>query len=79
MKTTRDGRFCMATGKPLRIGLEQCRCADVFRVYDHTSIYFLGVYKPQIRVFEYSEVSMKFDRHTDSENITFEVSLLTQK
>ncbi|CAG8504862.1 5590_t:CDS:10 [Paraglomus occultum] len=45
VKTTRDGRFCMAT----------------------------GVYKPQIRVFEYSEVSMKFDRHTDSENITFEI------
>ncbi|KAF0427259.1 WD40 repeat-like protein [Gigaspora margarita] len=43
VKTTKDGRFVMAT----------------------------GVYKPQIRVFEYSEMSMKFDRHTDSENINF--------
>ncbi|CAG8533303.1 12830_t:CDS:10 [Dentiscutata erythropus] len=43
VKTTRDGRFVMAT----------------------------GVYKPQIRVFEYAEMSMKFDRHTDSENINF--------
>ncbi|CAB4428688.1 unnamed protein product [Rhizophagus irregularis] len=30
-----------------------------------------GVYKPQIRVYEYSEMSMKFDRHTDSENVNF--------
>ncbi|CAG8680784.1 10768_t:CDS:10, partial [Cetraspora pellucida] len=43
VKTTRDGRFVMAT----------------------------GVYKPQIRVFEYAEMAMKFDRHTDSENINF--------
>ncbi|CAG8567946.1 5247_t:CDS:10 [Gigaspora rosea] len=43
VKTTKDGRFVMAT----------------------------GVYKPQIRVFEYAEMSMKFDRHTDSENINF--------
>ncbi|RKP27465.1 WD40-repeat-containing domain protein [Syncephalis pseudoplumigaleata] len=28
-----------------------------------------GVYKPQIRVFEYAEMSMKFERHTDAENI----------
>ncbi|RIA96483.1 WD40-repeat-containing domain protein [Glomus cerebriforme] len=43
VKTTKDGRFIMAT----------------------------GVYKPQIRVYEYSEMSMKFDRHTDSENVNF--------
>ncbi|CAG8473713.1 11275_t:CDS:2 [Funneliformis mosseae] len=30
-----------------------------------------GVYKPQIRVYEYSDMSMKFDRHTDSENVNF--------
>ncbi|KAJ2083953.1 Small ribosomal subunit biogenesis [Coemansia sp. RSA 988] len=30
-----------------------------------------GVYKPQIRVFDFSNVSMKFDRHTDSENVNF--------
>ncbi|CAG8503801.1 11797_t:CDS:10, partial [Acaulospora morrowiae] len=30
-----------------------------------------GVYKPQMRIFEYSEMSMKFERHTDSENVNF--------
>ncbi|KAJ1836923.1 hypothetical protein LPJ70_006046, partial [Coemansia sp. RSA 2708] len=30
-----------------------------------------GVYKPQIRVFDFSNVAMKFDRHTDSENVNF--------
>ncbi|KAG0318172.1 hypothetical protein BG000_004319, partial [Podila horticola] len=32
-----------------------------------------GVYKPQMRVYEYSEMSMKFDRHTDSENVDFQI------
>ncbi|OZJ04886.1 hypothetical protein BZG36_02508 [Bifiguratus adelaidae] len=32
-----------------------------------------GVYKPQMRVFEFSEMSMKFDRHTDAENVNFEI------
>ncbi|OMJ19434.1 Ribosome biogenesis protein enp2-like protein [Smittium culicis] len=30
-----------------------------------------GVYKPQMRVFEFSQMSKKFERHTDSENIDF--------
>ncbi|KAJ2764068.1 Small ribosomal subunit biogenesis, partial [Coemansia nantahalensis] len=30
-----------------------------------------GVYKPQMRVFDFSNVSMKFDRHTDAENVNF--------
>lgn len=45
IKTTRDGKFAVAT----------------------------GTYKPQMRVFEYAEVSMKFERHTDAENVNFEV------
>jgi ribosome biogenesis protein ENP2 len=32
-----------------------------------------GVYKPQIRVYEFAEMSMKFERHTDAENVNFEV------
>ncbi|KAJ2722493.1 Small ribosomal subunit biogenesis [Coemansia sp. Benny D115] len=32
-----------------------------------------GVYKPQMRVFEFSEMAMKFDRHTDAENVDFHV------
>ncbi|RUP51044.1 hypothetical protein BC936DRAFT_150153 [Jimgerdemannia flammicorona] len=45
IKTTRDGKFVVAT----------------------------GVYKPQMRVYEYAEMSMKFDRHTDAENVNFEI------
>lgn len=30
-----------------------------------------GVYKPQIRVFDLEELSIKFERHTDSETIAF--------
>ncbi|KAI9316836.1 WD40-repeat-containing domain protein [Dichotomocladium elegans] len=32
-----------------------------------------GTYKPQMRVYEYAEMSMKFERHTDAENINFEI------
>ncbi|KAJ2091107.1 Small ribosomal subunit biogenesis [Coemansia sp. RSA 986] len=30
-----------------------------------------GVYKPQIRVYDFSNVSMKFERHTNAENVNF--------
>ncbi|KAL1918913.1 uncharacterized protein VTP21DRAFT_2294 [Calcarisporiella thermophila] len=43
IKTTRDGKYVMAT----------------------------GVYKPQMRVYEYSQMSIKFERHTDAENVNF--------
>lgn len=32
-----------------------------------------GTYKPQIRVYEFAESAMKFERHTDAENIDFEI------
>ncbi|KAI7874842.1 WD40 repeat-like protein, partial [Lichtheimia hyalospora FSU 10163] len=32
-----------------------------------------GTYKPQMRVYEYAEASMKFERHTDCESLKFEV------
>jgi ribosome biogenesis protein ENP2 len=34
-----------------------------------------GVYQPRMRVFELSELSMKFERHTDAENVQFTVNL----
>lgn len=34
-----------------------------------------GTYKPQFRVYELAEMSMKFDRHTDAETVNFEVQL----
>lgn len=40
---------------------------------DQKHIMATGVYKPQMRVFELAEMSMKFDRHTDCENVQFEV------
>ncbi|KAI8984209.1 WD40-repeat-containing domain protein [Mycotypha africana] len=45
IKTTRDGKFVVAT----------------------------GTYKPQMRVFEYADMSMKFERHTDAETVNFEI------
>ncbi|PVU94198.1 hypothetical protein BB561_002751 [Smittium simulii] len=30
-----------------------------------------GVYKPQLRVFELSQMSIKFERHTEAENVNF--------
>ncbi|KAI9183483.1 Small ribosomal subunit biogenesis [Blastocladiella emersonii ATCC 22665] len=32
-----------------------------------------GVYKPQMRVFDFSEMSMKFERHADVENVNFTI------
>lgn len=32
-----------------------------------------GTYKPQIHVYEFSNLSLKFDRHTDSENVDFQI------
>jgi ribosome biogenesis protein ENP2 len=32
-----------------------------------------GIYKPQVRVFDLNQLSMKFDRHMDSEPIQFQV------
>ncbi|KAI8987182.1 WD40-repeat-containing domain protein [Pilobolus umbonatus] len=45
IKTTRDGRFVVAT----------------------------GTYKPQMRVFEFADMSMKFERRTDAETLKFEI------
>jgi ribosome biogenesis protein ENP2 len=30
-----------------------------------------GVYKPQIRVYDLDQLTMKFERHTDQENVDF--------
>ncbi|KAI9024086.1 WD40-repeat-containing domain protein [Hyaloraphidium curvatum] len=40
---------------------------------DGKHIVATGVYKPQMRVFELSELSMKFDRHTDCDTVQFEL------
>ncbi|KAI9218339.1 WD40-repeat-containing domain protein, partial [Blastocladiella britannica] len=32
-----------------------------------------GVYKPQVRVYDFSEMSMKFERHSDCENVDFTI------
>lgn len=33
-----------------------------------------GTYKPQIKVWDLDELSLKFERHTDAENVDFVVS-----
>ncbi|KAJ2890483.1 Small ribosomal subunit biogenesis [Coemansia aciculifera] len=38
---------------------------------DGTHCMATGLYKPQIRVFDFANSSMKFDRHTDTENVNF--------
>lgn len=40
---------------------------------DEEFIIATGVYKPQMRVYDLSEKSMKFDRHQDCENVQFEI------
>jgi ribosome biogenesis protein ENP2 len=42
---------------------------------DESHIIATGVYKPQVRAFDLAELSMKFDRHSDSENVQFEVKV----
>lgn len=32
-----------------------------------------GTYKPQIHVYDFSQLSLKFDRHTDAENVDFAI------
>ena len=32
-----------------------------------------GVYKPQIRVFDLEQMALRFERHTNCENVAFEV------
>lgn len=32
-----------------------------------------GVYKPHIRVFEFADMALKFERHTEAENVNFEI------
>lgn len=32
-----------------------------------------GVYKPQVRVYDLDQLTMKFERHTDQENVDFQV------
>ena len=35
----------------------------------------VGIYPPQVKVYELSQLSMKFERHLDSEIIDFQVFL----
>jgi ribosome biogenesis protein ENP2 len=40
---------------------------------DENFLVATGVYKPQFRVYELAELGMKFERHTDCENVAFEI------
>ena len=43
--------------------------------YDGLHIMATGTYKPQIRVWECEQLSLKFERHTDAENVDFLVRI----
>lgn len=36
-----------------------------------------GTYKPQMRVWDLDQLSLKFERHSDAENVDFEVSFFS--
>lgn len=40
---------------------------------DGLNIMATGTYKPQIRVWDCEQLSLKFERHTDAENVDFQV------
>ncbi|GAV99679.1 NUC153 and WD40 repeat-containing nucleolar rRNA processing-related protein [Lentinula edodes] len=40
---------------------------------DGTHAIATGTYKPQIRVWDLNQLTLKFERHTDSENVDFVV------
>jgi ribosome biogenesis protein ENP2 len=40
---------------------------------DGTHVVATGTYKPQMRVWDLNQLSMKFERHSDSENVDFVV------
>ncbi|KAJ1549237.1 hypothetical protein HK405_007305, partial [Cladochytrium tenue] len=40
---------------------------------DRKNIIATGIYKPQMRVFDLHELSLKFERHTDAENVAFDI------
>lgn len=40
---------------------------------DGLNIMATGTYKPQIRVWDCEQLSLKYERHTDAENVDFQV------
>lgn len=46
---------------------------------DGQSIVATGTYKPQIRVWDCEQLSLKFERHTDAENVDFLVSVSSSR
>jgi len=44
---------------------------------DGSFIVATGTYKPQIRVWECDQLSLKFERHTEAENVDFVVSVIS--
>jgi ribosome biogenesis protein ENP2 len=41
---------------------------------DGHHVFATGTYKPQIRVWDLDQLSLKFERHSDTENVDFVVS-----
>lgn len=68
LKGTRDGKYIMATGT------ENPSPKTLLVLCSHNILgQYLGVYQPRLKVYELAQLSMKFERHFDAENVQFEV------
>jgi ribosome biogenesis protein ENP2 len=77
IKLTPDDQYVIASGV-LTIKLDMAMfslicvllsgCAACLYLF-----YVLGIYPPQVKVYELKELSMKFERHLISEIVTFQV------
>lgn len=55
-------------------GLEFPEASNKIRTTrDGTHVVATGTYKPQMRVWDLEQLSLKFERHTDAENVDFVV------
>lgn len=44
-----------------------------------TRVQYVGIYPPQVKVYELGELSLKFERHLTSEIINFQVLLACER
>lgn len=71
IKATPDGEFLIASGNGICLRLHPISISQSFLISFPDS----GIYPPQVKVYELRELSLKFERHLDSEIIDFQVSL----
>lgn len=80
-KRTHGGRAKRATREHVESQVELIQgfefpeaCNKVKTTRDGKHVYAIGTYKPQIRLWDLAELTLKFERHTDAEGVDFVVS-----